>query len=66
MPISWTGPQAPVKAIYCEKPIDLDLERRNFIGAKERVLAAEERQWAARSRPGDDAGRSDRDNTTSQ
>ena len=32
---------------------------RNFIGPKDLVLVAEEQQWAALSRPGDDAGRSD-------
>ena len=32
---------------------------RNFIGPQDLVLAAEEQQWAALSRPGDDAGRSD-------
>jgi len=39
---------------------------RNFVGAKDRVLAAEEQQWAARNRSGNDTGRSDRDDTTSQ
>jgi alcohol dehydrogenase len=39
---------------------------RNFIGVKGRVLAAEEQQWVARNRPGNDTGRSDRDDTTSQ
>jgi len=39
---------------------------RNFIGPKDRVLAAEEQQWAARNRSGDDTGRSDRDDTISQ
>jgi alcohol dehydrogenase len=32
---------------------------RNFIGPQDLVLVAEEQQWAAMSRPGDDAGRSD-------
>ena len=36
---------------------------RNFVGAKDRVLGAEEQQ---RARPGDDAGCSDGDDTTSQ
>ncbi len=39
---------------------------RNFVGPKDRVLAAEEQQWAARNRSGNDTGRSDRDDTTSQ
>jgi alcohol dehydrogenase len=39
---------------------------RNFVGSKDRVLAAEEQQWAARNRSGNDTGWSDRDDTTSQ
>ena len=37
---------------------------RNFIGSKDRVMAAEEQQWEAR--PGNNAGRTDRDHTMSQ
>ncbi len=39
---------------------------RNFIGSKDRVLAAEEQQWAARNQFEIDTGRSDRDDATSQ
>jgi alcohol dehydrogenase len=39
---------------------------RNFIGPEDLVLAAEEHQWAERNRSGNDTGRSDRDDTTSQ
>ena len=37
---------------------------QNFIGSIDRVMAAEERQWEAR--PGNSAGRTDRNHTTSQ
>ena len=37
---------------------------RNFIGSKDRVMAAEEQQWEAM--PGNNAGRTDRNDTTSQ
>lgn len=39
---------------------------RNFIGSRDQVLSAEEQQWEAMSRPGNDAGRSDRDDAISQ
>ena len=39
---------------------------RNFIGSEDRVLAAEEQQWAARNQFEIDSGRSDRDDATSQ
>ena len=37
---------------------------RNFIGSNDRVMAAEEQQW--KTRPGNNAGRTDRNHTTSQ
>ncbi len=39
---------------------------RNFIGSNDRVMAAEEQQWEARNRLGNNAGRTDRNDTTSQ